>query len=153
MNKVKTFSDLRLINVNELIDKKGNLSYLSWASAVDLLLQEDPTATWEFKEPKSYGQTMMVYCEVTALGKTIKMHLPVMDNRNNAIINPDARKINDAMMRCLAKCIACFGIGLYIYKGEDLPDGEDAPKEPIQTFKPPVQQARHITKKPSFDDI
>ena len=47
-----------------------------------------------------------------------------MDNRNNAISNPDARKISDATMRCLAKCIACFGIGLYIYAGEDLPTGE-----------------------------
>jgi hypothetical protein len=50
------------------------------------------------------------------------MHLPVMDNRNQAIKNPDSRKISDSMMRCLAKSIACFGIGLYIYAGEDLPD-------------------------------
>jgi hypothetical protein len=54
----------------------------------------------------------------------MKMQLPVMDNRNNAISNPDSRKISDASMRCLAKCIACFGIGLYIYAGEDLPNGE-----------------------------
>jgi hypothetical protein len=54
----------------------------------------------------------------------MKMQLPVMDNRNNAIVNPDARKISDASMRCLAKCIATFGIGLYIYAGEDLPTGE-----------------------------
>jgi hypothetical protein len=52
----------------------------------------------------------------------MKMHLPVMDNRNNALKNPDARKISDSMMRALAKCIACFGIGLYIYAGSDLPD-------------------------------
>jgi hypothetical protein len=44
-----------------------------------------------------------------------------MDNRNNAISNPDSRKISDATMRCLAKCIACFGIGLYIFAGQDLP--------------------------------
>lgn len=124
MSAIKTFSDLRKINVNEHIEKKGNLSYLSWTWAVDHLLQHDPNATWEFKEPKMYGQTMMVFCEVTALGKTLKMHLPVMDNRNNALANPDARKISDAMMRCLAKCIACFGIGLYIYAGEDLPEAD-----------------------------
>jgi hypothetical protein len=61
--------------------------------------------------------------------KIMEMQLPVMDNRNNAISKPDARKISDAQMRCLAKCIACFGIGLYIYAGEDLP--EDEPKPPI----------------------
>jgi hypothetical protein len=51
----------------------------------------------------------------------MKMQLPVMDNRNQAIKNPDARKISDSQMRCLAKCIATFGIGLYIYAGSDLP--------------------------------
>jgi hypothetical protein len=66
----------------------------------------------------------MVFCNVTAFGKTMKMQLPVMDNRNNAIKNPDTRKISDATMRCLAKCIACFGIGLYIYAGSDLPEEE-----------------------------
>lgn len=115
------YNSLRLVNVNEHIEKKGQLSYLSWAWAVDYLMRHDPTATWEFPEPKYYGETVMVFCNVTAFGKTMKMHLPVMDNRNNAIANPDARKISDGQMRCLAKCIATFGIGLYIYSGEDLP--------------------------------
>lgn len=119
---MKTFEELRKINVGEYIERKGNLNYLSWSWALDQLLQNDPTATWEFPEPKEFGETMMVYCHVTAFGKTLKMHLPVMDNRNQAVKNPDTRKISDSMMRCLAKCIACFGIGLYIYAGEDLPD-------------------------------
>ena len=116
-----TYAKLRATNVNAQTEKKGNLTYLSWTWAVDELLQADETATWDFPEPKYYGETMMVFCNVTAFGKTIKMQLPVMDNRNNAIANPDSRKISDATMRCLAKCIACFGIGLYIYAGSDLP--------------------------------
>ena len=119
-----TYNELRKINVNEHTEKKGQLTYLSWAWAVDTLLQHDSTAVWEFPEPKYFGDTVMVFCNVTAFGKTMKMQLPVMDNRNQAISNPDARKISDATMRCLAKCIACFGIGLYIYAGEDLPTGE-----------------------------
>lgn len=119
---MKTFNELRKINVNEHVEKKGNLSYLSWAWAVDVLLQNDQTATWEFPEPRTYSDgSVMVFCNVTALGKTMRMQLPVMDHKNNAIKNPDARKISDATMRCLAKCIACFGIGLYIYAGEDVP--------------------------------
>ena len=119
---MKTFNDLRKINVNEHVEKKGNLSYLSWAWAVDVLLQNDQTATWEFPEPRTYPDgSVMVFCNVTALGKTMRMQLPVMDHKNNAIKNPDARKISDATMRCLAKCIACFGVGLYIYAGEDVP--------------------------------
>jgi hypothetical protein len=123
---MKTFNELRKINVNEKIEKKGKLSYLSWAWAVDYLLQEDPSATWEFPDPVFYGETAMVFCNVTAFGKTMKMHLPVMDNMNKSITLPDSRKISDSQMRCLAKCIATFGIGLYVYNGEDLPE-EDKP--------------------------
>jgi len=123
---MKTYADLRSINVNEHTEKKGNLTYLSWTWAVDQLLINDPTATWQFLEPIVYNDTMMVRTEVFAFGKTLGMQLPVMDNRNNAIKSPDARKISDSQMRCLAKNIACFGIGLYIFAGSDLPE-EDAP--------------------------
>lgn len=126
---MKQFSDLRKINVNEHIEKKGALSYLSWAWAVDYLLQEDASAWWEFEEPIMFGDTVMVRCKLHAFGKTIQMHLPVMDNRNNAVKNPDARKISDAMMRCLTKAIACVGIGLYVYAGEDIPS--DSEPEPL----------------------
>jgi hypothetical protein len=51
--------------------------------------------------------------------------LPVMDNRNKAIPKPNAFDVNKAQMRCLAKAIAMHGLGLYIYAGEDLPEGED----------------------------
>lgn len=116
-----SYAKLRALNVNAQTEKKGNLTYLSWTWAVDELLKADETATWEFPEPKYYGETMMVFCNVTAFGKTMRMQLPVMDNRNNAVLNPDSRKISDASMRCLAKCIACFGIGLYVFAGQDLP--------------------------------
>jgi hypothetical protein len=138
---MKTFNDLRLINVNEHIEKKGNLSYLSWAWAVDTLLQHDPAAWWEFHEPSFFGDTVMVNCTVHALGKSMHMHLPVMDNKNNSVKSPDSRKVSDAMMRCLAKCIACFGIGLYIYAGEDLPrEGEPEPVD-IEALIKPIQDA------------
>jgi hypothetical protein len=120
---MKTFLELREINVSKFIEKKGNLSYLSWTHAVDVLLQNDPDAIWDFPEPTFYkGGSVMVHCIVYAFGKTVRMHLPVMDYKNNSVIDPSSRQISDAMMRCLAKCIACFGIGLYIYAGEDLPD-------------------------------
>jgi len=125
----KTFNELRTINVNQHIEKKGNLSYLSWAWAVDYLLQEDPTAHWGFHEPTYFGETVMVSCTVEAMGKSMYMHLPVMDNKNNSVKNPDSRKISDAMMRCLAKCIATFGIGLYVYAGEDIPSVETVEEE------------------------
>jgi hypothetical protein len=65
------------------------------------------------------------------------MHLPVMDYRNQAIGNPNSVDINKAMMRCLAKCIACFGIGLYIYSGEDLPADAEPVKNPLESLTKP----------------
>lgn len=143
-----TYNELRKINVNEHIERKGNLNYLSWSWAVDVLLQNDPTATWEFPEPKVWNDTVMVFCNVTAFGKTMKMQLPVMDNRNNAIKNPDTRKISDATMRCLAKCIACFGIGLYIYAGSDLPE-----EEPVDLTDLSIAWVDKIKKCSSIDEL
>lgn len=119
------FTKLATIDVGQHIEKKANLSYLSWAWAVDQLMRVDPAANWEFHEPRMYGETMMVSCTVTAFGKPVTMHLPVMDHRNQAVKNPDAFVVNKNMMRCLVKAIACHGLGLYIYAGEDLPHDDD----------------------------
>ena len=116
-------------DVSKHVEKKANLSYLSWAWAVAELLKIDPLATWEYREPVKWGETVMVFCTVTAFGKAMTMQLPVMDNRNKAISNPDAFAVNTSMMRCLAKAIALHGLGLYIYAGEDLPEApEEAPR-------------------------
>ena len=123
------FNELRKINVNDHIEKKNGLSYLSWAWAVDTLLQNDPTATWTYDEPKAFGKTLMVFCTVEAFGKKMTAQLPVLDYRNQAIPEPNAMQVNTAMQRCLAKAIALHGIGLYIYAGEDIPE-EDTVKAP-----------------------
>ena len=115
------YKELRQINVSQHIEKKNGLSYLSWSWALDQLLQLDDSATWEYLEPKRFGESMMVFCKVTAFGKSRTAQLPVMDFRNQAIPNPNAYQVNTAMQRCLAKAISLHGIGLYIYAGEDLP--------------------------------
>jgi hypothetical protein len=131
---MNNYARLASIDVGQHIEKKGQLSYLSWAWAVDQLLRQDPEANWQFGEPKYFGETVMVSVTVTAFGKPVTMQLPVMDNRNNAVANPDARKISDAQMRCLVKAIACHGLGLYIYAGEDLPAAEDG-KSAMEQFE------------------
>jgi hypothetical protein len=128
---ILTFTELAKINVNQHTEKKGNLTYLSWAWAVDQLLRLDDTASWEYRfhEGKPYVQivdTCMVFCTVRAFGKDRTAQLPVMDYKNRAIVSPNAMEVNTAMQRCLAKAIALHGIGLYIYAGEDLPDEGNA---------------------------
>lgn len=121
---MKTFNELRLINVNEHTEKKGKFTYLSWTWAVDTLLQNDSTATWTFGDPVYFNESIMVFCTVTAMGKSMTCQMPVLNNMNKAIPNPNAMDVNTAMMRCLVKTISLFGIGLYIYAGEDLPEEE-----------------------------
>lgn len=124
---------LLAINVNEHTEKKGALTYLSWAWAWAEVLKADPGATWVVhtygphgaEQPCMWiGETAMVHTSVTVNGLRRECMLPVMDNKNNAVKLPDARKISDAIMRCMTKAIGMHGLGLYIYAGEDLPQAE-----------------------------
>jgi hypothetical protein len=134
--------DLLKLNVNEHVEKKQNLSYLSWAWAWAEALKADPAATFEVKTFRqavkdTYQEfpymdvngTAMVWVTVTMFGKPMTCFLPVMNHRNQPIQNPDSFQVNTAIMRCMTKGLALHGLGLYIYAGEDLP--EDAPAEPV----------------------
>ena len=122
--------DLLKINVNEHTEKKQNLTYLSWAWAWTEALKADPNATFnvQFFDGKPYmdvNGTGMVWVTVNMLGMSRTCMLPVMDHRNKPILNPDAFQVNTAIMRCMTKALGLFGLGLYIYAGEDLPADEE----------------------------
>jgi len=146
MSEISKFSELRKIDVSGIVEKKMGLSYLSWAWAVDTLLLNDPAATWEYKEPVRWNDTVMVFCTVKAFGVERTAQLPVMDHRNKAVVNPDAFQVNTAMQRCLAKAIALHGIGLYIYAGEDVPKDQES-ANPLDAIKPvvPAETAPVVT--------
>jgi len=119
---------LSRVDVSDKVEKKGNLSYLSWAWAWGKVKEFYPAAVYEVRDNVQYADgSVEVWVTVKIEDQVHSMWLPVMDNRNNAVKNPDARKISDARMRCLVKCLAMFGLGHYIYAGEDLPmdDGEE----------------------------
>ena len=129
-------SELLKINVNGHLEKKGNLSYLSWAWAWAEVLKVDPGARWTAHEWDNSpvmvlrNGTAMVKVSVEIKSDIKTCILPVMDNRNKAIVDPDAFAVNTAIMRCLAKAIAMHGLGLYIYAGEDLPEQEKTEPNP-----------------------
>ena len=106
-------------DVSAGVERKGNLDYLSWAYAWNALCEEHPDANFYFAEPATYPDgSVMVKAVVTVGEKTHEMTLPVMNHRNQAIQNPNARDISDAQMRCLVKCIALFGLGIGLYLGD-----------------------------------
>ena len=114
-------------NVNDHVEKKNGLSYLSWAWAWAEALKADPKASYKIEmfNCKCYMEingTAMVFVTVTMFDKPMTCQLPVMDYRNKAIPNPDAFAVNTAIMRCMTKALALHGLGLYLYSGEDVPE-------------------------------
>ena len=160
--KKELFKELVQINVNDYVEQKNGLNYLSWANAVqEICLRHNEECDYEIEKfgesklPYVYddGVGFMVFTKITLFGKTREMWLPVMDNANQAMLkepytykvkkyewNAETRKkeflgnyddknvekatmfdINKTIMSCLVKNLAMFGLGLYIYAGEDLP--------------------------------
>lgn len=108
-------------DVSAGVESKGGLSYLSWAYCWNLVSEEYPDANFYFTDPHYFpDESVMVKAVVTIDGKTMEQPLPVMDNRNRAIKNPDARAISDAQQRALVKACSLFGVGIALYLGEAL---------------------------------
>lgn len=126
------FNDLYEINVNEKTEQKGGLTYLSWAWAWAEVKKRCPDATYKILRDenglpyfKEQDVGYMCMTEVTIDGETLMMWLPVMDYKNRAMMNPTMFDINKTIMRCLTKNLGMFGLGLYIYAGEDLPESDE----------------------------
>lgn len=117
---------LSAIDCSKRVEKKGKLSYLSWTWAWQILNEHYPDSTYEYYEPTFLEDgTAEVSVSLTVEGKTHRMWLPVMNNRNASIPNPSSFDVNKARMRCLVKAIAFFGLGINIYAGEDLPQAAE----------------------------
>lgn len=146
----RVFDTLAAVNVNGHTEKKNGLTYLTWSWAWDEVKRKYPDATYSIWKseagiPYVYDPLtgFMVYTSVTIDGVTHEMWLPVMDGANKAMkaerytykvkdwktkqyvdkaVEPATMfDINKTIMRCLVKNLAMFGLGLYIYAGEDLP--------------------------------
>lgn len=172
MEKQKSvFDTLSAVNVNEKTEKKDNLTYLSWAWAWSEFQKVCPTATYEIIKNEqglpyfADESGAIVYTQVTVGNITHEMWLPVMDGKNKAMKKVPYSyttrygektveaftmfDVNKTIMRCLTKNLAMFGLGIYIYAGEDLPEVQeeaveqknDQEVEPKQ-FKPKLDNSR-----------
>ena len=121
-----------------------------------------------------YG--IMVFTSITAKGITYEMWLPVMDGASKAMkdepytykVKTNKGKtlektvaaatmfdINKTIMRCLVKNIAMFGLGLYIYAGEDLPAELEFPigEKQIEIIKSLGVNEPNVCKRYNISDI
>ena len=141
--------DLLKLNVNDHVEKKNGLSYLSWAWAWAEALKADPNANFSvegYMGPDDVTRpymdingTALVFVGVTMFGKKVTCFLPVMDYRNKPIPKPTAFDVNTTIMRCLVKGIAMHGLGLYIYAGEDLPESFEEKGEEVRVSSVEIQ--------------
>lgn len=130
------FSKLYAINVSDKIDKKGGLSYLSWAWAWAELKKVHPEAVstvYENKDGWNYhtdGKTAWVKTGVTVAGIEHIEYLPIMDFKNKSIpvSSITSYDVNKAIQRSMTKAIGRHGLGLSIYAGEDLPEETVSPE-------------------------
>tara|TARA_R110000796_G_scaffold118062_4_gene231396 strand:- start:4992 stop:5657 length:666 start_codon:yes stop_codon:yes gene_type:complete len=140
--ELTTFEKLSAINVNAKAEKKNNLTYLSWAWAWSEVKKVCPDATYQMGETE-YDEALgfMCHSSVTIDGETLSMWLPVMDGANKSmkkepysfttrygekqVAGATMFDVNKTMMRCLVKNLAMFGMGIYIYAGEDMPESNN----------------------------
>jgi len=141
--EAEVWNKLSRIDCSGMVEKKMNLSYLSWASAWAVLMEFYPESSFRFDEPKEFPdgtQEVWVFVTVKASEKSFErfMWLPVLDHQNRPIRSPNAFQINTTRMRCLTKCLAMFGLGHHIYAGEDVPRPE-LDKAPVGEKRSVVQ--------------
>lgn len=124
------FTELYGINVNDKVEKKNGLSYVSWPYAWAEVKKLHPDATYTVYENRdgwcyhTDGKTAWVKTGVTVNGIEHIEYLPVMDFKNRSIPLEQITSfdVNKAIQRSLTKAVARHGLGLYIYAGEDLPE-------------------------------
>ena len=140
------WNKLSKIDVNKHTEKKGQFTYLGWNFAISTIMEHYPNVNYDFLHytdgngmVKDYivapDGSCSVECVVTINEITKKMWLAVTDFNNRAIKNPSCVDIANAKMRCLTKCIATgFGLGFYIYQGENTPKPDYYTEEQVAEY-------------------
>ena len=150
------FETLNAVNCNEHTERKGQLTYLSWAWAWAEVKKRYPSATYTIYEDangRPYfddGRTCWVKTGVTIEGIEHVEYLPIMDARNQSITvdRVTSFDMNKSIQRSLTKACARHGLGLYIYAGEDLPESAE-PVEPEKTSGRTRRTASQAPAKPA----
>jgi len=137
-----TFADIWKVayplDCSKAIKKKNGLSYIPWSNAWHLVMENFASATFGFKDDIIHGDgSISVVCSVEIEGNVREMWLPITNYKNQVIMNPNGRDVNDSRMRCLVKTLSLFGFGFHVYQGvtqpEDTFDDDDNEVHPAPT--------------------
>jgi hypothetical protein len=135
------YQKLTEISIKSKVERKGNLDYLSWANAWDMLKKEHPTAQRKVYESEhtglnyfTDGKTAYVKVGITVGDMEHIDYLPVMDYRNNSISldKVTSTDVNKTIQRSTAKAIAMHGLGLSLWTGEDVPELQAPAPQPTK---------------------
>lgn len=135
--------ELSQVDVSAFTEKKNGFTYLSWADAFSILCDHFPDAQYykhtfnnlPFMQDGNGNTYVQVTVRIPSANTECTEIMPVLNHANKAIQYPDSFQVNASLQRCLAKAIAGLGLGMYIYRGEDLPDGSSA-SAPTPQAKP-----------------
>ncbi|HCY8951707.1 TPA: DUF1071 domain-containing protein [Enterococcus faecalis] len=140
---ITDFQKMTEIDVSKRIQQKGKFNYLPWSDAHELMKKHDPNAIISIREfehwmvVKGDRKEFLVskelpyqttnggsYVEVSVLFKEVEETeiYPILDFKNNDVTSPTMTQVNKALKRAFVKALAKHGLGLYIYRGEDLPE-------------------------------
>ena len=152
MSNKSVFEQLSALNLSSKVEKRGQLSYLSWATAWSECKKLFPDMTrvvYESETGMNYfsdGATAWVKVGVTINGLEYIDYLPVMNHMNKSIplASLTSFDVNKTIQRSTVKALALHGLALNIYAKEDFPEVTDGTPAKVAVAKPATKIALSV---------
>lgn len=147
-------------------EKKNGFTYLSWADAWTVLKDHYPDAQYvkhvfnglPFMADPNGNAYVQVSVRIPSANVECSEIMPVLNHANKAIQHPDSFQVNASLQRCLAKAIAGLGLGMHVYRGEDINHMSDKPAPaaspaPENFSKPQISLEQEINLAPDIESL
>ena len=161
MSNKSVFEQLSALNLSSKVEKRGNLSYISWANAWSECKKLFPDMTrtvYESETGMNYftdGSTAWVKVGVTIQGQEHIDYLPVMDMRNQSVplANITSMQVNKTIQRSTVKALALHGLALNIFAREDFPSESDYTMQAVKTKPSPASKLKLAPGDANWDKV
>lgn len=160
------WNELSKVDVSAFTEKKNGYIYLSWADAWTVLKDHYADATYvkhvfnglPFMSDANGNAYVQVTVRIPSANVECSEIMPVLNHANKAIQHPDSFQVNASLQRCLAKAIAGLGLGMHVYRGEDINHMSDKPapaatQAPANFSKPQISLEQEINLAPDIESL